>query len=449
MSWFLRKQTANIFISYRREDTSGYAGRLFDSLAKHFGKQVFMDIDTIEPGVDFVQVIEQAVSSCDVLIALVGRQWLTVADTTGHRRLDNPEDFVHIEITTALNRNIRVIPVLVQGASMPSQQNLPEALATLARKNAIEISDSRWAYDVKRLVKVVKEELARRKRSTTLSTTNQGQNKSPNSTLTKIFEGRYMWLRLHSPSFWLVITVIGLTCLALTIAGYKLISKPQLNVTPITMSTPKSFEPNPNGKAFGLDISQHNGNIDWNKINKNFISFVMVKATQGKGFKDKNFDTNWQQLKEAGIIRGAYHFFTHSTDASAQATHFAQIVRFEPSDLPPILDIEDDVVGQTQADDATLVKQVRVWLQLVEQLTGRKPIIYTTAHFWNAHMTEEFGDYPLWVAKFSDVPKSMPKGWSKWTFWQYSDQASVDGVGTVDTNIFNGSYDDLKGFVNH
>src|SRR5882724_5887907 len=103
-----------------------------------------MDIDTIEPGLDFVEVIEQAVSSCDVLVALIGRQWLTITDNSGRRRLYNPEDFVRLEIAAALARNIRVIPALVQGARMPHSTDLPDVLKMLARRNAHEISDRRF-----------------------------------------------------------------------------------------------------------------------------------------------------------------------------------------------------------------------------------------------------------------------------------------------------------------
>lgn len=147
---------ANIFISYRRQDTAGYAGRLYDQLSSYFGAdQVFMDIDTLEPGVDFVDVIEQEVSLCDILLVLIGRHWLTVTDKAGMRRLDSPHDFVRLEITTALNRNIPIIPVLLQGASMPNAEELPEALVKLTRRNAIEITDTRWHFDVQRLIKAI------------------------------------------------------------------------------------------------------------------------------------------------------------------------------------------------------------------------------------------------------------------------------------------------------
>jgi glycine cleavage system H protein len=156
---------SRIFISYRRDDSAGYAGRLYDRLSDRFGEdQIFMDIDTIEPGLDFVEVIEEAVGSCDALIALIGKQWLTITDATGRRRLDNPEDFVRLEIATALDRSIRVIPVLVRGATMPRSQDLPKALRKLARRNALEISDTRFHHDVNKLIEVLETVLATSRR---------------------------------------------------------------------------------------------------------------------------------------------------------------------------------------------------------------------------------------------------------------------------------------------
>jgi Tol biopolymer transport system component len=114
-----------------------------------------MDVDTIEPGVDFAEVLAAAVESCEVLLAVIGDQWLTMKDDTGRRRLDNPDDFVRLEIGAALDRNVRVIPVLVQDAKMPRAQDLPPALAKLARRHAHEMSDPRWNYDVGRLIEAL------------------------------------------------------------------------------------------------------------------------------------------------------------------------------------------------------------------------------------------------------------------------------------------------------
>ena len=150
----------NIFISYRREDSLGHTGRLFDRLGKHFGKaHVFMDIAGIEPGVDFVEAIDKAVGSCDVFVVVIGKQWLNATDADGRRRLDNPEDFIRLELATALKRNIRVIPVLVQGATAPGSENLPEDLRMLSRRQAQEVSDNRWDFDVGELIKTIEKAL--------------------------------------------------------------------------------------------------------------------------------------------------------------------------------------------------------------------------------------------------------------------------------------------------
>jgi hypothetical protein len=142
-----------VFINYRRDDSSASAGRLYDRLSSHFPKdQIFIDVDNLDPGVDFVEAIEQSVVSCDALIAVIGRHWLISADEKRRRRLDNPEDFVRLEIASALKRDIRVIPVLVDGASMPSPSELPDDLKALVRRNAVEVSHTRFSTDSERLV---------------------------------------------------------------------------------------------------------------------------------------------------------------------------------------------------------------------------------------------------------------------------------------------------------
>ena len=141
-----------IFISYRREDTAGHAGRLFDRLREHFGKdRVFMDVAGIEPGVDFAEAIEKAVGSCAVLLVVIGREWSSCTDQSGRRRLDDPNDFVRLEIASALKRTVRVIPVLVEGAVIPAQEVLPDDVKLLARRNAVELRDTRWDADVQDL----------------------------------------------------------------------------------------------------------------------------------------------------------------------------------------------------------------------------------------------------------------------------------------------------------
>ncbi len=145
-----------IFISYRRDDSAAHAGRLYDRLEYHFGQgQVFMDVDAIKPGLDFVEVVQEAISVCDGLVAVIGQDWLHVSNPEGGRRLEDPDDMVRLEIATALDRGIRVIPVLVQGAQMPRGNDLPDGLKPLASRNALEVSDTRFRSDVDRLIETL------------------------------------------------------------------------------------------------------------------------------------------------------------------------------------------------------------------------------------------------------------------------------------------------------
>ena len=145
-----------IFISYRRDDSAGYAGRLYDRLVAHFGADiVFMDVEGIEPGTDFVKAIEGAVASCKVLIVLIGNQWLNAEDASGRRRLDDPHDFIRLETSTALARDIRVVPVLVDRAPMPRQEELPEDLQSLVRRQAVELNHKQWEASSGELIKTL------------------------------------------------------------------------------------------------------------------------------------------------------------------------------------------------------------------------------------------------------------------------------------------------------
>jgi TIR domain-containing protein len=148
--------SGQIFISYRREDSSAWAGRLSDRLSSHFpSNQIFMDVDTIEPGIDFVEAIEESVGSCDVLIAVIGTHWLNSSNPAGKRRLEIPEDSVRVEVSTALKRGIRVIPVLVEGATMPEAADLPDELKALVRRNALKLSHDRFRTESELLASTV------------------------------------------------------------------------------------------------------------------------------------------------------------------------------------------------------------------------------------------------------------------------------------------------------
>jgi hypothetical protein len=141
-----------VFISYRREDSAGHSGRLYDSLQAHFGADgVFMDLRGIDSGQNFADVIHTAIRSSDVLLAVIGSEWLSCTGTHG-RRLDDPHDFVRTEIATAIALGTPIIPVLVDGTSMPRAASLPDLLRPLAKRDAHELSDERWSYDVGHLI---------------------------------------------------------------------------------------------------------------------------------------------------------------------------------------------------------------------------------------------------------------------------------------------------------
>ncbi len=146
-----------IFISYRREDAEGQAGRLFDDLVAQFGQDsVFMDVAGIAPGRDFRRAIDEQVATCGILLAMIGKNWLEAKDESGRHRLDDPMDFVRLETASALKRDIPVIPVLVRGATMPRAEQLPPDLAELAYRNAVELSHARWDSDVQVLVNALR-----------------------------------------------------------------------------------------------------------------------------------------------------------------------------------------------------------------------------------------------------------------------------------------------------
>lgn len=155
--------SAKIFLSYRRADTQGFAHAIYNSLIQAFKEdQVFMDVNTLVPGIDAVKAIELAVKGCDILLAIIGNQWEHIQDENGHRRLNNPDDFVRIEIAHAIKNEITIIPVLVNDAQMPSPDDLPEDLKLLSRRQALKIGDH-FNSDVSHLIEVINKTLLRQK----------------------------------------------------------------------------------------------------------------------------------------------------------------------------------------------------------------------------------------------------------------------------------------------
>jgi lysozyme len=199
-----------------------------------------------------------------------------------------------------------------------------------------------------------------------------------------------------------------------------------------------------NYKIHGIDVSHHQDDIDWAlvrdmKVKNIAIGFTFIKATEGISIKDGMLNENMEAAKEAGVARGAYHFFIASRSGKLQATHFIEAVKLKPGDLPPVLDVEQ-VNGASVLD---LQERVADWLNIVEKKYNVKPIIYTNADFYKTFLAGRFDDYPLWVAHY--LVKDKPRINRNWIFWQHSERGHVTGIRTnVDFNVFNGDSADFK-----
>jgi hypothetical protein len=168
---------ADIFLSYRRQDSQSATGRLADHLDANFGAaRVFRDHDSIVAGEDFVDAIRRSVEVATVLLVVVGPRWLNAADGTGRRRLDDPHDFVRLEIELALAGDVAVVPVLVEDATMPSETDLPPSLAGFSRCQAVELSETRWRYDADCLVATLQSRFAIESDAASLATEGDGGN---------------------------------------------------------------------------------------------------------------------------------------------------------------------------------------------------------------------------------------------------------------------------------
>ena len=193
----------------------------------------------------------------------------------------------------------------------------------------------------------------------------------------------------------------------------------------------------------GIDVSHYQGRVNWSAVKAAGCAFAFAKATEGTGVTDPYFAANWAEMKAAGLARGAYHFFRPAEDAAQQAAHFLSTVQLAPGDLPPVLDVETS----DNVSNSALVGGVQIWLDAVEPVAGVTPIIYTAASFWDAHLDNQFGAYPLWIAHYTAAPSPspLPSGWTNWAFWQYSQSLHIDGVGgAADHDYFNGTAEDLQ-----
>jgi lysozyme len=195
----------------------------------------------------------------------------------------------------------------------------------------------------------------------------------------------------------------------------------------------------PNGyTVHGIDVSRHQARITWEKVATmesmgKKIHFCFIKATQGNYKIDPYFERNWQHSRDAGLIRGAYHYFDPKIKGDVQADYFLKTYESKPGDLPPVLDVEE--TGNIRAE--IIRREVKKWLDKVEKNTGVKPFIYTHTQFYRSILGEVFDVYPFWVAHYHAGDE--PRIFRDWYFWQHSESGYVNGIkGKVDFNVFSG-----------
>ena len=201
----------------------------------------------------------------------------------------------------------------------------------------------------------------------------------------------------------------------------------------------------------GIDVSHYQGTVDWKKVAAGGEAFAYAKASESCGGADPYFADNWASIKSVGMLRGAYHFFHPDQDPAKQAQVFLAALSkangsptLAPGDLPATLDLEV-TAGERPAD---ILAGAKVWLTIVEQATGRKPLLYTFTNFWKSQLgnPSTLSEYPLWVAEYG-CPAPVPiGGWQNYTIWQFGQQPipGVTGSPTVDVDSFQGTAADLR-----
>ena len=195
----------------------------------------------------------------------------------------------------------------------------------------------------------------------------------------------------------------------------------------------------------GIDISAHQGKIDWKIVSESKVSFAFLKATEGADFVDKKFSDNWKTAKDNNVVVGAYLFFRFNKDGRLQAKNYINVVKLTDNDLPPVVDFEASYGNRLgKYNSKYMQNQLLKCLRELEKHYGCKPIIYTNTETYTKYIKGNFDDYPLWICKLCNEPDKKVD----WKFWQYSHKGSVAGIkGNVDMNIFNGTYTDFVDFI--
>jgi lysozyme len=212
---------------------------------------------------------------------------------------------------------------------------------------------------------------------------------------------------------------------------------------------------------YGIDVSHHQELIDWQKVRKSGVRFAFIKASEGEGFIDPMYEQNLRGAVDASILPGSYHFFLPRYDPLAQARHYVRVLQENAVDapcLPPCIDLETPGLGKSG-----LNQSVRIFLEEIFHLTGRRSLLYVSPGFWNSYLpvpvfsgyklvrseVDWAAEYPLWLAHYTTGWPYQVYPWAGWRFWQYSSSGKIAGVATrVDLNFFNGTADELAAMGN-
>ncbi|WP_309728275.1 GH25 family lysozyme [Chamaesiphon sp. OTE_75_metabat_556] len=200
----------------------------------------------------------------------------------------------------------------------------------------------------------------------------------------------------------------------------------------------------------GIDISSHQQQIDWARLDRSTINFILIKATEGGNFKDSRFQANWQQARKQGKIVGAYHFFTFCKSGREQAQNYIDTVPKQPGTLPPVIDLEFSGNCRSQPTQAKLEQELNTFITIVEKFYRKRPILYVTYEFYDRYLRDRYPTQPIWISDFYSFNKlPILIDGKQWLFWQYSEPGRISGISTlVDLNVFNGDKTQFDRLVN-
>jgi lysozyme len=195
----------------------------------------------------------------------------------------------------------------------------------------------------------------------------------------------------------------------------------------------------------GIDVSHHQGNIDWEQVAADDIRFAYIKASEGYGFNDTRFIENWEQAREQGIITGAYHFYSLRIPGKEQAEHYISRVPVTSGTLPPAVDLEYGGNSMVRPSVEDFNAELNVFMALLEEHYGRPPIVYATSQFYRDYLEEREHGMQLWARDLFMKPHGLSH---QWVIWQYHSRAAVAGIkGFVDLNVFNGTEQEFIKFI--